>query len=91
MSDPEVKLAKIEVQLENLTQMLKEHAGQDASMFGALVERLDSIDEKLEALLIREAHREGEREGIKRTSVALSACVSSLIGLATVVVQYLAR
>jgi hypothetical protein len=66
-----------------------EHTRQDLRSFEALNESIQSLDEKIDQLLIREAHRAGEFSGVKKSAIMLSVLIASIISVAGAVAQAL--
>ena len=77
----------VEVQLAAIRAALEAHTSQDMSQFTAIFAKLGELDGKLDALLIREARKEGEFVGMKRSAAALAAFISFIVSVASVVAQ----
>ena len=78
----EERLGSIDVGLAALEQRLTDHTNQDDANFSRLSGQLESIDEKLDQLLIREAGREGEVKGIRRSVIAIATVIPLIITIA---------
>lgn len=70
----------IETQLAVLNEVWGVHITQCEEIF----DQLDSLDTKLDSLLLREAERKGESAATKRISGYVSAVVSLLVSIAGV-------
>jgi len=75
----DVQLGRIEVQLESLNDKLFSHTNQDMTQFNALFAQLNTLDTKMDAMLLREAQKEGEKLAIRRVSGYVSAIVSLIV------------
>jgi hypothetical protein len=53
--------------------------------FTALKRSIEALDDKIDKILIREAHRDGEAVGNRRTSALIATIISLVIGVAAVV------
>lgn len=74
----EGRLASLDTNMKNLTLRLTEHTAQDDDNFSKIIDVVESLDEKMDQLLLREA----EAKGARRATVAIAAIVSSVISAA---------
>jgi len=82
---------KVEVQLAGIRSALEAHTSQDMTQFDSLFTKLEALDGKLDALLIREARKEGEFSGIKKTAVVLAAFISFAVSVGAAIVPNFIR
>jgi hypothetical protein len=86
MSEQELSIARMEGEMKAIRELFGLHTTQDMTQFTALSKSVATLDGKLDQLLIREARRDGEFAGIKRTAMVLSGTISILIAIAGVAV-----
>ncbi len=84
----ELRERSIETQLAVLNEVWETHTEQDMQQFEKLSEQLESLDGKLDALLLREAERKGESAATKRISGYVSAVVSLLVSIAGLILGF---
>lgn len=80
-NDLEIQLVKIASGLDSLNEKLASHTDQDMTQFNVIFERVDVLDEKLDALLLREAHQQGEKDAARRLNVLVAGVVSSVVSI----------
>lgn len=78
---------KVELQLAALHAALEAHTAQDMSQFSSMLDKLEALDEKIDALLIREARREGEAIGARKSAATMAAVVSFVITIVAQIAQ----
>lgn len=78
----------IAVQVAVLAQALLDHTDQDDINFARLSDQLSDIDRKQDELLLREASREGEAKGTRKSAIAIAAIVSSVISAISFAAPY---
>jgi hypothetical protein len=81
-----VAIAEMRGEMRAMRELFSLHNQQDASQFSSLTHVVSDMDNKLDELLLREAHRDGEFDGVKRTAMVLSGTISILIAIAGVAV-----
>lgn len=79
--------ATLEERLSRISATLELHTEQDNLNFEKLSAKLDELDAKIDSLLIREARRDGEFSGMKKSAVTLAGLVSFLVSVGAFVVQ----
>ena len=84
----EARLASLDANMNALGLRLTDHTAQDDDNFGRLSDQLDTLDEKIDELLLREASREGEAKGARKSAVAIAAIVSSVISAISFAAPY---
>jgi len=52
------------------------------SQFDALFEKLNNLDDKLDAMLLREAHQQGVEDATRRTTMVIAGSISTIISVA---------
>jgi len=87
----EERLSSIDSNLAALNQRLTDHTDQDELNFAGLVGQISGLDGKLDRLLLREASREGESRGFKRSALILAGTLSIIVSAAGVVVAAYVR
>lgn len=80
---------RLEERIEGLRLLLEAHTEQDHQNFLKLEHKIDSLADKLDALLLREAEGRGEQAALKRVSATISTVVSTIIAVLGLVVQYI--
>jgi len=75
------QLGRIEAGLDALNDKLTVHTDQDMSQFDALFEKLDNLDDKLDAMLLREAHQQGEKAAARRMTMVVAGMISSVVSI----------
>lgn len=75
-----------ETKLGVLNALWEQHTEQDREQFEKLSGQMEVIDQKVTQILIREARRDGEIKGQRRTMIVLSGVVSLLVSVAGVAV-----
>ena len=85
----EKRLASIDSNLSALSQRLTDHTEQDGINFARLIGQVSDLDGKLDELLLREASREGEQRGIRRSVVIVAGSLSLLISTSIAVAAIL--
>ena len=85
----EGQLASLGTNVSNLNQRLTDHTALDDVNFGKLSDQLVTLDEKLDELLLREARREGEVRGARKSAIAIAAIVSSVISALSFAAPYI--
>lgn len=78
---------KVEIQLAAIRAALEAHTQQDMGQFTSISDKLDELDAKIDALLIREARKEGEFVGMKRSVATMAGVISFLVSVGAVVAQ----
>jgi len=78
---------KVEIQLAGIRSALEAHTSQDMHQFTSISDKLEELDSKLDALLIREARREGAAEGVKRSAAVMAGVVSFIVTVVSVAAQ----
>lgn len=76
------QLGRIEAGLDALNDKLTIHTDQDMSQFDALFEKLNNLDDKLDAMLLREAHQQGVEDATRRTTMVIAGSISTIISVA---------
>ena len=83
---PSLRDTAIETQLARLTALWQTHTEQDEAQFNKLSSQILELDDKIDKFLIREADREGEIRGVRRTIFIVASILSLVIGAAGVAV-----
>lgn len=82
----EDSLTSITSMLSALDQRLTDHTDQDETNFTRLIDQVKVLDNKIDQLLIREAGREGEFRGFRRSAIVIAGAVSLIISVGGVAV-----
>jgi hypothetical protein len=89
ISEVDGRLASIDSNLASLGLRLTDHTSQDETSFSNLSIQVGALDEKLDQLLLREATREGERDGVRRSVIALASIISVAVnGIGMAIMLY---
>lgn len=91
MSNEAAAYARLEERVEAIRDLLERHTSQDMEMFNRLVVKIDSVDEKIDQLLLWRERQEGERAAVKRASAVMAGTISVIVAVAGLVIQYIAR
>ena len=75
----EVALAKVEGQMSSMREIWALHTTQEAEQFQEVNGSLHEIDTKVDALLLREAERQGEMAGTKRIAIIAATVIPMVI------------
>lgn len=92
MSDQEqlsIAVAEMRGEMRAMRELFSTHTTQDMTQFGDLKDSITGLDAKIDSLLLREAHREGEFAGMKRSAILASSSIAlfvSVVGLVVTVV-----
>ncbi len=71
-----------------MSQRLDDHTIQDDANFERMSVQLREIDGKMDLLLLREATRQGEAKGARKSAIAIAAIVSSIISAVALAAPY---
>jgi hypothetical protein len=74
-----IQMAELRGEVHAFNTIFQAHTIQDDQNFGRLVEQMTTIDEKVDLLLLREATREGEAAGAKKSAYVIALVVSTLV------------
>lgn len=85
--DLAVAVASMEASMRAMQEIFNAHTAQDMQQFEALNHSIESLDEKLDQLLLREAHRSGEFSALRRTALALAFMISTVVSIGAAAVQ----
>jgi hypothetical protein len=78
-------VAEMRGEMRAMRELFGTHTTQDMEQFGDLKQSINGLDGKLDSLLLREAHRDGEFAGLKRSAILASSSIAfivSVVGLA---------
>jgi len=78
---------EIESKLAVLNATLTSHSQQDQENFERLSIQISDLDDKVDQLLLREARKDGEASGIKKSTAVLSSVISAVISIAAIAAQ----
>jgi hypothetical protein len=76
--DPEqltLAISSLQGEMRGIRELFSMHTDQDATQFTALNNSMEEIDDKLDRLLLREAERKGEINGIRRSATILATTI----------------
>ncbi len=85
--DLAVAVASMEVAMRAMQDTFNTHTVQDMQQFEALNTSISALDDKIDQLLLREAHRDGEFIGVKRSVLVMSFFIATVVSITSIVVQ----
>jgi hypothetical protein len=89
MPSIEERLASIEANIRSTVDIWRLHTEQDMQQFTALREDIHAVGEKVDALRLAEAKRQGEATAVKRVSGLLGGIVAACVLAVSEAVRYL--
>lgn len=81
-------LAELSGEVKAFREIFAGHTQQDMEQFAVLNASIEKVNEKLEALLLREARRDGEFSGVRRSAIVLATLISSLSAIISVALSF---
>ena len=83
------RLAAVDRSLSALSQKVNDRINQDDKNFTELISKVSCLEKKINDFLVREARREGENSGFKRSIIVMAGCISLVISIAGFVLDKL--
>ena len=81
-------MAEFRGEVRAFREIFGQHTEQDMTQFQSLSSTVEKIDEKVDLLLLREAKREGEFTGLRRSAVIVAATISIVVSASGVAVAF---
>ena len=79
IEDLALTVAEFKGEVKAFRELFGQHTQQEATQFSTLTQSVREMDEKLDKLLIREAHLTGEFKGMRNTAIAAATAISTII------------
>jgi len=79
--------ARYEERLDNLIRQIETHTSQTVIHFTALTTQLSILCTRMDAILLREARKDGEYAGMRKSVAVLAGVVSFIVTAVGIAVQ----